>query len=323
MASERDLEGIKLRKYCYSCGTPWPSDLIHCPACKGRDYETGHSRPQIEAKDDAKRYDEPWNMLPWPTQGAVSVTGPPGSGKSSLATMIEPRHWLSSEQDPKPVGSMFRRMGRPVPIVHRVQTPKHVNDAIRLITRGPIVLDSVSAFGLMDALIVSKMMLEWAKDNNDRALCVLQVNARGDAAGYMAIPHLFDAHIMVEPDPFGVRALHIEKSRWSPTGSRYWVFGEGGKIELPSFNAAYSVEGNSGNYNLHPHPMKGSKWSGLLAKLETMNLLNPRTASAAHPALYMPSGFIEPHDVAERRRFAEDHGLEWLSPDDFAEDEEE
>ena len=325
MASDKDnpsLRGTQLDKYCYHCGTPWPREVIQCPACKGKDYEIGQAKPRIEVFNDAKLYDPPWDLLPWPNQGAVSITGPPGSGKSTLCTMIEPRHWLTSEQDPKPVGAMFRRMERPVPLVRRVKTAAQVKEALSLIPEGPVVVDSLSAFGLMDALVVAHLMLDWAKENDDRVLSVLQVNSRGDSAGYMAIPHLFDACINVGPDPFGVRAIHVEKSRWSATGDRYWVFGEGGKIGLPSFDAAYSVEGNSGSYHLHPYPMKGARWANLLAKLDTMGQLQPKVASAAHVANYMATGFFGPHDMIERRRFAEDHGLTWISPNDYMEGEE-
>ena len=88
-------------------------------------------------------------------------------------------------------------------------------------------------------------------------------------------------------------------------------------INKPVFEAAYSVEGASGSFYLHPYPIKGSKWAGLLGVLSDNNNLHSKDCSSAQIAPYMPYGFIEPMDVAERKNFAEKAGLKWISPSEI------
>jgi DNA-directed RNA polymerase subunit RPC12/RpoP len=303
--------------YCYRCATPIKKDMVQCPRCGSTDlYDVRAAQPTIEAPDDVRIFAPPWDMLPWPTQGSVSVTGPPGSGKSSLLALIEPSEWLTKEQDPKPVAAMFRRLGLKMPRIIRVETVEHVAEALSMVTRGPVVLDSLTAFGLIEALQIAHVLSAWSSENDNRVAAVLQVNKMGQSAGYMELQHLFDACVEIGADPFGVRAFHVWKSRWSPLGDRYWRFGKKGRIESPRFKGSYSVEGLPGSYHLHPFPMKGSKWAGLLAWADVGCVLHPGSASAAIRAHYMPNGFLDPEDVDERRLFAEEHGLVWLEPEE-------
>ena len=308
------------RFYCYSCGSPWPENEIRCPYCRGSDRSTGAARPILPAVNDKIQYDGPWTLLPWPTQGSVAMFGGPGAGKSSLAGLIRPAGWITREQEPKPVGDMFRRITPGyMPSVRSVDTAEDVRQALQDFPRGPIVLDSLTAFGLREALVVAHMLVEWAQRRNDRALAIIQLNKDGQAAGYMEIPHLFDAIINVSPDPWGVRSFRVVKSRWSALESIYWTFDRDGKLTIPAFPAAYSVEGSPGEYWLHPYPLKGAKWTGALAALNGAEKLEPGTCSAAVAATYMPTGFLEPMDVSERRRFAERNGLRWITAEDAAE----
>jgi len=206
-----------------------------------------------------------------------------------------------------------------MPSVRSVDTAEDVRQALQDFPRGPIVLDSLTAFGLREALVVAHMLVEWAQQRNERALAIIQLNKDGQAAGYMEIPHLFDAIINVSPDPWGVRSFRVVKSRWSALESIYWTFDRDGKLTIPSFPAAYSVEGSPGEYWLHPYPLKGAKWTGILAALNGAEQLKPGTCSAAVAATYMPSGFLEPMDVSERRRFAERNGLQWITAEEAAE----
>jgi hypothetical protein len=304
------------RHYCYRCGTPWPDAELFCPGCGGQDRAEGSAKPSIEVEGDVALFDGPWELIPWPKQGSVCVYGGPGSGKSSIASMIDPKHWITKEQEPKPVGAMFRRLRKDkMPPIHAVNAPADVERVLTVVDEGPIVLDSLTAFGLKDALVIGHMLVNWAQNHNDRVLAIIQVNKAGEAAGYMEIPHLFDCNINLSPDPWGVRSFRVLKSRWCALEAVYWSFDEEGQIATPDFPASYSVEGNPGDYWLHPYPVRGAKWSGLLAALDQGEQLRPGTASAAHVASYMPSGFVVPQDHHERRRFAERNGLEWIDPD--------
>jgi hypothetical protein len=292
---------------------------VVCPACKGSDRARGAARPIRPAQNDTALFDGPWKLLPWPKQGTVAMYGGPGAGKSSLAGLLRPTRWLTREQEPKPVGDMFRRILPDfMPSVETVETPEDVKRVLSETQRGPVVMDSLTAFGLREALVVAHMLVHWAQRNNDRALAIIQLNKDGQAAGYMEIPHLFDAIANVSPDPWGVRAFRITKSRWSALESIYWTFDKEGKLTIPEFPAAYSVEGGPGEYWLHPYPLKGAKWTGVLGALHAAELLRPGCASSAIVAGYMPTGFLEPMDIEERRRFAERNGLSWVSADDAA-----
>ncbi len=307
------LQGDK-RHYCYNCGTPWSQEATVCNACGGTDRSQGAARPTRAAKNDLVLFDGPWKLIPWPGQGTVAMFGGPGAGKSSLAGLIKPTKWITREQEPKPVGDMFRRiLPGFMPGIVSVDTPEDVRRVLSETTRGPVVLDSLTAFGLREALMVAHLLVKWAQLHNDRALAIIQLNKDGQAAGYMEIPHLFDAIINVSPDPWGVRAFRVTKSRWSPLDAIYWTFDDEGKLNIPTFPAAYSVEGGPGEYWLHPYPLKGAKWTGLFEALEAVGELKPQTASAAIVAGYMPGGFYEPMDASERRRFAEQNGLNWMS----------
>lgn len=311
---------VQQRHYCYKCGTPWPDSELLCPGCGGQDRAQGSAKPEINVRGDLETFDGPWRLIPWPRQGSVAIFGGPGSGKSSLAAMIRPKHWITKEQEPKPVGAMFRRLlPGYIPPIYACNTAEDVQQILQTITEGPVVLDSLTAFGLRDALVVAHLLVNWAQEHNDRSLAILQVNKSGDSAGYMEIPHLFDCNINLSPDPWGVRSFRVLKSRWCALEAVYWHFDDNGQIATPDFNAAYSVEGNAGNYWLHPFPVRGAKWNGLLAALDGNEQLRPRTASAAHVAAYMPTGFVVPQDAHERKVFAERNGLEWLDPEDVVE----
>ena len=306
------------RKYCYQCGHPWDDGQIACPKCGSMDFESGTSRPTIMVEGDHERFGGPWQLLPWPPQGTVGMYGGPGSGKSSLASMINPKIWISKEQEPRPIADMWRRV-RPdveMPEIKMVNSSADVERALVGCTRGPVVLDSATALGLQEGLAAAYILSEWAKTHAERVLIIIQVTSDGSAAGYNEIPHLVDAVVNIAPDPWGVRAFRIEKSRWSPLDQMYWSFSKTGQIEIPTFEAAYSVEGGPGNYHLHPYPLSGAKWHGINAALSAAKALKPGAASSAVVAPYMPSGFIEPMDALERRRFAEANGLDWISADD-------
>jgi hypothetical protein len=306
-------------RYCFRCGTPWVVEEITCHACGSSDWSDGEAMPVMTPNGDVQRFGGPWHLLPWPGQGTVGMFGGPGAGKSSLAAMIRPTVWLTKEQVPKPVGDLFRRLWPATDTEDAFMPTVRTVESRALITTpvGPVVLDSATALGLREGLLASHHLVEWAREHNDRTLCVIQVTKGGDSAGYNEIPHLFDAIINVTPDSFGVRAYRITKSRWSDLGSTYWTFNESGRVAIPDFPAAYSVEGAPGEYWLQPFPMRGGKWHEFLAALSSDDKLLPKMASSAIRAPYMPTGFITPMDTPARKRFAEVHGLNWISPGDI------
>jgi len=293
---------------------------ILCVKCGGSDKSEIISRPIQRTDNEFTRYDGPWTEIPWPDQGTVAVYGGPGTGKSSLSSLIKPTVWLTKEQEPKPASMMFRRTTPDfMPKIAAVDSPAEVEQVLSQINKGPVVIDSLTAFGLKESLSIAHIMVNWSRKNNERCLAILQANQGGGAAGYLEIPHLFDCVVRVEHDPWGVRVFRIEKSRWCSLQNIYFSFSSTGSIIEPHFPAAYTVEGTSGNYYLHPYPVKGAKWDGLVKSLDDLSELQPQTASAAQVAPYMPSGFVSPMDVRERQVFAEKAGLEWIDPNNIIE----
>ena len=308
------------RIYCYSCGSPWDLNEIICPKCGGTKHSEMIARPVMNTPDDFIQYDGPWKMIPWCPQGAVCIFGGPGAGKSSISALIKPKWWITKEQEPKPASSMFKRLTPDnMPRIAAVDNAEEVAKLLEDIHEGPIVIDSLTAFGLKESLEIAHLILNWTRKNNDRSLSILQATQAGTVAGYTEVPHLFDAVIHVDIDKWGVRCFRIKKSRWSGLENSYFTFGEGGMIVAPEFNAAYTVEGDAGGYYLHPFPIKGAKWDGIAKVLAENNALVPKMASAAQAAPYMPSGFVRPMDHVERRNFAERAGLEWIDPDEVFE----
>lgn len=302
--------------WCHQCGTVWPDKAIVCPGCGGMDRSKGRTRPRLAPRLFKQHFNAPWDQIPWPRGGAACIFGRPGSGKSTLAGILEPALWMTKEQDPAPVGEMFRRLTPGFcPEVVSVHDYKDVQRELSLTEKGPAVLDSATAMGPRDALIVAHLMVAWSRRTGERSLTILQVNKAGDAAGYQEITHLFDAVIESDPNEWGLRVFNVEKSRWCNLHSRYWKFDEEGRVVRPVFDAAYSVEGGPGSYYLHPFPVGArGTWTGLLKMLAEDGKLRPGVASAAAFAKYMLHGFIQPYDVEERKRFAVDHGLTWLDP---------
>ena len=307
------------RIYCFTCGTPWTDDMeIICVKCGSTDKSFLRARPMQRTKDEFTHFEGPWSNIPWPFQGTVAMYGGPGTGKSSLSSLIRPKYWLTKEQEPKPASMMFRRVTPDhMPEIVALDSAEEVQEVLNDIQEGPVVIDSLTAFGLKESLEIAHMIVNWSRQNGQKALAILQANQGGGAAGYLEIPHLFDAVINIQKDLWGVRVFRIEKSRWCGLESIYFTFDDNGQIAKPVFEAAYTVEGTAGEYYLHPYPIKGAKWQGLFDQMVEMNCMGTGIASCAQTAMYMPSGFIEPMDMEQRKRFAKQAGLDWVSPDDI------
>lgn len=302
------------KTYCYACGLPATHGALVCPACGGAAWVTGAVLP-TEVRPERDGYPLPWPWVAlgsWPSSSVVAVSGGPGSGKSTLAAALHPRAWLTSEQTPYQVGSMFHRLRVPAPTTYATHDAGDVARALDDTATGLVVVDSLTQLGGWDAqAAILERVIAWARSGWDRrALVVLQVNARGEGAGLMELPHLVDAVCTVGAVGQGLRAFAVSKNRHGPLSTRLYQLGAHG-VRAPddvAGLAAYSVEGEPGSYTLHPFPMPGAKWSGLWK----VRVPEAGAASACVVAGYCPGGLLHPADAAERRAFAEAHGLRWV-----------
>ena len=245
--------------FCYKCGTPWQITEIQCRSCGHWDRALSEARPLIEVVGDTAAFSGPWELLPWPNQGTVVMFGGPGAGKSSLAGLIRPTLWLTKEQEPKPVGAMFRRLlGTDyMPRVVVVESANDVEHQLQLLkegTRRPRLTDRPGTPRRTEGCTRHGPVGQ----GEQRPLPRHRPGQQGRAARRIQRnPPPFRCSGQRHPDPWGVRAFRVTKSRWSPLESVYWTFNKEGVIGSPNFNAAYSVEGEPGLYWLHPFPMKG------------------------------------------------------------------
>lgn len=317
MRSEKAALFGRELQHCYDCGSPVPAGGgLTCESCGGTHFVRGGTRPSRATPSDSYALPWPWDGLgAWPAGAVVALTGGPGSGKSTIAAVLRPSTWGTAEQTPKQVGPFFRRLGLPVPLVFPCTAPGSVRDALRETERGLFVLDSLTQVGAWhEQAQVLDAVTTWARSQPGRyALVILQINSRGDAAGLLELPHMVDAMCgVVKDEESGLRMVSASKNRNGPLFSRLFGLDARGLTHLDRLaeGASYSVEGGPGAYRLHPWPLPGARWAGLLDKRK------PPTgyASAAILAPSYARGVLEPADVGERRAYAEAHGLTWLDP---------
>ena len=306
--------------YCTSCGSRVPPRQVNCSVCGSVGTDTLCVRPTKMGQLSGVKLLPPWDNFTWLPGGVVALWGGPGAGKSSLAAITGPQVWITSEQEPFAVARMFDRLGVKVPTIYRVKTYEDVQrffrDA-RFNRPEKVVVDSLTAFGVMDGLRVLSELVSWSQANNARTLVVLQVTKDNRAAGPMEIAHEVDVVARAAVDRTGLRLLAFTKSRFSALETRYWIFNEYGQVDVPDFaNDVYSVEGSPGGYELVPFPVTGAKWAGLLQYLDDQEQLSDFIgfASSAVRAKHKETGFVLPNDFRERKAFAEAHGLSWLDP---------
>lgn len=316
----RGMSTLFQSRHCQRCGSVLgPIDLL-CPACGSGESTTGSVRPDRVVNTRTLPLPWPWDGLAsYPEGSAISLTGGPGSGKSTIAAVLASAgpdvKWITTEQTIVQVSSFFRRLSLPVPDIAACSTTANVRDAIRATVRGVLVLDSLTqAGGWTEQATLLHQIRDWAHAAPERwAVTIVQINGQGEAAGLMELPHMVEATCIVGADQMsGLRTLSATKNRNGPLFSRLFGIGPGGLEHLQTLAeaASYSVEGSPGAYRLHQWPYPGAKWAGIL------DAIHPDVgyASAAIVAPSYRRGVLEPADVRERQAYAEAHGLAWLHP---------
>lgn len=308
---------------CYNCGTIAPERAIVCRSCGGNDLSRFAARPQTVINYSSV-VDLPWPwsavLLAWPEAFVVGLFGPPGAGKSSVAALLRPQSLLTSEQTIQQAAAMLARVqadSYEPTLIQVVRTPAEVQLALQETHTGLIMLDSVTRCGsLHEQRDVLHQLDAWAEGGpGRRALVVMQVNAEGEPAGLTENEHLVDAIVGITMEESGQRRLYARKNRAGPLGVAYVELDAQGRMGPPKLQYSYSVEGQHGQYRLVPWPSPKTAWQGLLDQAFKSNA-RPGLASAGRWVPGYPHNCLSPADVAQRRAFAEAHGLKWLTPEE-------
>jgi energy-coupling factor transporter ATP-binding protein EcfA2 len=301
---------------CYDCASPVEDGALLCPVCGGGTLTRDRARPTRTTAEQGAELPAPWSVMArWDVGGVVSVAGPPGAGKSTLAALLQPVLWLTCEQTPGQAAAMLRRVARGDELPEIVQFPGGRPDVVGRelagVGRGLVVLDSLTAAAQLDDQVgLLHDVLRWARAGDRRALVILGVTSDDTPAGRRQLRHAVDVSATIHAGDDGLRVLQLEKNRFGPLRSSYFGLDESGAVQ-PAFPYSYSVEGRPGAYRLHPYPTEGARWDGGLRARFGLKP-EPGWASATRVVEGYPGGRMAPADAGERRAFAEQHGLRWL-----------
>ena len=253
--------------------------------------------------------------------GTVIVSGNAGSGKTSTCMKLSPTLFVSTEQEIQEVAhAWYRIMGEeaPVPMITNAYDWEQLNNDLMTLNRGDrVIVDSISQLSSgPEASMIVKEIIERIRKAGATAWFIAQFTKAGDMLGPNMLNHMVDVVATIPDDALGMRQLSAKKNRFGSLFSQYFTFGEGGTLVEQEFRYAYTVEGSAGKYRLHLYPMGGAKLGGIFDVLADAGVSIEGYASAAVKCRGYQTGFAEPDDSMWRRKFAEQHNLQWLSPEE-------
>lgn len=311
-------KAIKNRRVCYQCAYPISNiETMICPRCGSRDIDERRSKPKKTNKREAPWLPFPWNQLELEHGGTVILSGDAGSGKTTLCMALKPSLYVTSEQEIEQVTHSWYRINPqlPAPIITNCYTWEDLEEDLIGIGKDDLaVVDSVSqlAAGSESTDIVRKV-IERVRDAQARCIFIVQFRKDGVMLGPNELNHQVDALATIPNDKAGMRRLAVTKNRYGGLFTTYFAL-DGTGVIPQEFTEGYTVEGPAGNYSLHQYPTPGAKWDGIFKFLEGNGIFIEGMASAALQSNAYRSGFTEPQDVIWRKKFAEDHDLQWIDP---------
>lgn len=246
------------------------------------------------------------------------LSGGPGSGKTTICIAANPNIISSSEQENEQVAGIWYRVHkeRPSPILTNCTTWEELAEDLMVLQEGELgLVDSISqlAAGPHTPLVLRRAVKN-IREKGAVAIFITQYTKDGEMLGPNELRHMVDVVATIPDDPFGLRRLSVVKNRFGALFTQYFSLGEEG-VKEQSFRWAYSVEGPPGRYSLHLFPMSGAKWAGIFSAFEEAGVRVEGVASAAVTSSIYETGFVEPDDVEWRMKFAADHGLAWIDPE--------
>ena len=345
--------GQARRRFCRDCGFTIRTGKHDCPSCgSSRTPSVGEFvEPKIPANVPWVNPPHPWTGLVWPEGATMSLAAPQGLGKSSVAMLFNKEGpakeaglhvgaWFSTEQDPYQVSALAQRLEITCPPIWPVNASDAFGDAKRglsslaLAPGAVIVFDSLTPLGLQDAVRMMNLLIVYAREQGWRICMINQTNKAEQVAGSASLVFMPDITVNLTTDKFGRRRLYVGKNRYGTEYTRYYTFSSEGKVVLPHFQGiVHSVEGKGTNLELVPYGLadgsipgvpgqaRGKKvqWASILDPLAPFGLL-PRFkgyATAGAESAASELGFMHPPDAEDRKRFAEQHGMKWLSMEEI------
>lgn len=306
-------------EFCYLCGRERAPGDYGCP-CGGSTYGPEAPGGRVVAAPRARlTLGGPLGRVVQPGPGVVLVAGRRGAGKTTIAIQAVGARLdavaVSAEMDVPELSAYGERLG--------VRFERYTRDldveAVDLGFAPPVprilVVDSLQAVPGAP-LDTARALVAWAKRRGAVVIATSRVTKAGQIEGFEQIPHLVDVVAVVAREA-GRATLTIEKNRFGREGST--VF-DVGNADAPRWGRRYySIEGVAPDFRAVPYPTPGARYAACLAAAASSpevreRLPDPPAAVAALDggALY-PGRWIDPPDVAERRAWAELHGLPFFA----------
>lgn len=321
MISADKSKAIQNRRVCYWCALPINEPHIQiCPRCGGSDIDSRRARPSKQEPRLIDPLPHPWHRLQMREGGTVILSGNKGSGKTSICLKLSPTLFISTEQEIEEVAHAWYRImansGVQVPIITNTYSWEQLEEDLLQLKRGDrVIVDSISQLATgPESSDVVRRVIEHVRKAGAVAVFIAQFTKDGGMLGPNMLNHMVDVVCTIPDDDLGLRRLTASKNRFGSLFAQYFTL-TGNGVEEQDFPYAYSVEGSAGNYSLRLFPMKPSKFGGIFDALVDAGCLIEGYASCAIACRGYRAGFAEPSDVEWRRIFAEQHGLEWITPE--------